>query len=117
MNREYGSMASIHSNTGIYEAFYAEIGRPHQSVLYGLRARLFAWFRAGWMFLCSAAVRRVSRVAVAAGALVGLVGVAGSLECGRLSPVVSLLLAAGLLFLAYLAMRPHRRNSNCRKAS
>lgn len=111
MNREYANPASRHSDNGIYEAFYAEIGKPRQSILYGLRARLAMLLRALFTVLAGAKVRRVARVACATGAMVGLVGVAGALEAGRISPVACLLLAAVLLLVAYLSMRPRRKTS------
>lgn len=116
MNREYANSASCHSNSGIYEAFYAEIGRPRQSILYGLRARLVMLLRALFTVLAGATARRVARVACATGAMVGLVGVAGALETGRISPVACLLLAAVLLLAAYLCMRPRRKTTAQKRA-
>ncbi|HBF15029.1 MAG TPA: hypothetical protein DDW30_04995 [Clostridiales bacterium] len=114
MNRECVDFANTYSNNGIYEAFYAELGKPRQSRLLGLRARLVGLLRAVVAFLCAARVRRVARVGCVTVALLGAVGAAGALETGKLSPVACLLLAAGFLAVAYLALRPARRRAHAK---
>ena len=114
MNRECADFANTYSNSGIYEAFYAEVGKPRQSRLSGLRARLIGLFRAAVAFLCAARVRRIARVGCATVSLLGAVGTAGALETGRLTPVSCLLLAAGFLAIAYLALRPARRKAHAK---
>lgn len=108
MNREYTDFAGNYSNSGIYEAFYAEIRKPHQSVLYGLRVRFVNLFRAILTLLSSVRTRRMARVCGATVSLIGVVGVAGALETGKISPVASLFLAAGFLLLTYFFLRPKR---------
>ena len=115
MNREYANPASCRSDNGIYEAFYAEIGKPRQSVPDLLRARFTAWLRALFAFLLAERTVRVARVFCATGAMVGLTGIAGALEAGRISPIVCLLLAAVLLLTAYLALRPRRKATGKRR--
>lgn len=114
MNRECADFANTYSNSGIYEAFYAEVGKPRQSRLSGLRARSIGLFRAAVAFLCAARVRRIARVGCVTVFLLGAVGTAGALETGRLTPVSCLLLAAGFLAIAYLALRPARRKAHAK---
>ena len=111
MNREYTDFAYHHSNNGIYEAFYTEIRKPHQSVLYGLRVRFVNLVRAILTLLSSVRARRIARVCSATVALIGVIGVAGALETGKISPVASLFLAAGFLLLTYFSLKPKRRKA------
>lgn len=115
MNRDCAEFARIYSDNGIYEAFYTEIGKSRQSPVCRLRARMAELFRVMVAFLCSVRVRRFMRVGCATLALIGAVGIAGSLETGRLSPVSALLLAAGFLAVVYLALKPARRKSKVGK--
>lgn len=109
MNKEYAVPGRICSDNGIYEAFYREAGKPRQSALCVIRARIVGWLRALLGILCSAGVRRVLRAVSATAALLGAVGTAGALERGRLSPAGCLLLSAVFLFVAYLSLKPRRK--------
>lgn len=109
MDRQYAILADYHSNNGIYEAFYAEIKSTRRGAFSAAFARLFLWLRTCLAILCSAKTGRILRAACATASLVGLVGIAGGLETGKLSPVACLVLAAVLLLAVYLSVRPKSR--------
>ena len=109
MNRECTSLNYFNSDNGIYEAFYAEIGKSHTSILLGMRARLVTVLRAILAFFTAAKVRRIARVGFATVALIGIAGVAGALEAGNISPLLCLGLCAVLLAVAYFAIRPAKQ--------
>lgn len=108
MDRQYAISSGFHSNSGIYEAFYAEVKSTRGDAFSATTARLFAWLHACLAVLCSAKTCRILRAVCATASLIGLVGVAGGLEAGKLSPVACLLLAALLLLAVYLSVRPKR---------
>lgn len=109
MDRQYAIPSRFHSNNGIYEAFYAEIKSTNRGAFSAAAAGLFAWLRACLAALCSAKTCRILRTVCATASLIGLVGVAGGLETGKLSPAACLLLAALLLLAVYLSVKPKRR--------
>lgn len=103
------------SNKGIYEAFYEELKKPRQSVSCKLRAAITTRARAILSVLNAAQVRRILRACFATASLIGLVGTAGALECGALSPVSCLLLAGAQLCLLYRILKPRDHKAETAK--
>ena len=84
MNKTYELSDRIHSNNGIYEAFYAEVVTPafsRKSSVIGVVASL----KKLWQILTGAAAKRLATVTVAILSILGIVGIAGSIQHEKIS--------------------------------
>ena len=103
MNKTFTTKEQIISVNGIFDTFYAEVTEPSVTAK-KLSSALLKTARA---LTCSKA-RCLVRAFSAAGSLVGLIGIAGAVEVGNLSPAAGLLLGACMIVVEYLCLSPRR---------
>ena len=110
MNKTYEISSNIHSNNGIYDAFYAEVVAPsfaRKSTGFDALQKLEKLHR----ILTGAVARRLATVTGAALSILGIIGVAGGIQHGRISLAGGLLVAAICLGTEYLCLKSLERNN------
>ncbi len=112
MNRAYTKIDTIYSNNRTFEGSFREAYKPHQSAIFGLRAKVVNSIRKLLSVLCMTLAKRLYRAIFAVGSVVGMLGLVGSLESGKISPIACLTLCAVLLFVLYLAVKPKKDDKN-----
>ena len=111
MNRSYTKNDTFVSNNGIYDALYEDgaIGEKRlEKWLDNALCKLIALLQ----ILTGATARRLARVCGVVVSLIGMIGVAGAIETGRLSLVGGLLLAGLFVAAEYACLRPTRRKKH-----
>ena len=110
MNKVYDISENVYSNKGIYEAFYAEIVAPSLS----REKAAYSWFKKllklRQILTCSVA-RRLLKVAGTTISILGIVGVAGGIQQGKISLLGGITVAAVCLGVEYLCLRSLERNA------
>ena len=104
MNKTYEISKNIHSNNGIYEAFYAEVVAPsfaHRSNSFDVLQKLEKLHR----ILTGTVVKRLATVTGAALSILGIIGVAGGIQYGKISLLGGLFAAAICLGTEYLCLK------------
>ena len=110
MNKTYEISNNVRSNNGIYEAFYAEVVAPSF-------ARKSNGFEAIQkleklrQILTGAVAKRLATVTGAALSILGIIGVAGGIQHGKISLAGGLLVAAICLGAEYLCLKSLEKNS------
>ena len=104
MNKTYEISKNIHSNNGIYEAFYAEIVSPsfvRRTSDFGALQRIKKLYQT----LTGAAAKRLAAVSGATLSILGIVGVAGGIQYGKISLLGGLLVTVACLGAEYLCLK------------
>ena len=111
MNRSYTKNDAFVSNNGIYDALYGDGAFQEKRLekwLDGALCKLIALMQ----ILTGATARRLARVCGVVVSLIGIIGVAGAIETGRLSIPFGLLLAGLFVATEYFCLRPTRRRKH-----
>ena len=108
MNRSYTENDQFISNSGIYAQLYGEAEFDKKSIRSKLNVLLFKLYSL-IEILVGATALRLYKVAGAALSLIGIIGIAGAIETGRLSIVAGLFLCALLLGVEYVCLRPAKK--------
>ncbi len=99
MNRTYDETAHFFSDTGIYTGS-ASVGTQRKK-----RIQWTTLFASLLAFLSCAKVRTARKIGTVVFCLIGLVGIVGGIEAGRLSLPVGLLLGSALVGIEFLSLR------------
>ena len=107
MNKTYDVSNRFDSNKGIYDAFYEEIVSPafsSRNITKTLLEKLVNLHA----ILCGATAKRLARVTGVACALLGIVGVAGGIQYGRISLLGGVAISLALLGIEYLCLKKQK---------
>lgn len=104
MNKTYDINSNIHSNNGIYKAFYDEMVAPSLRGRETLRRGLIALKKLRAV-LVGATAKRLTVVGGVVGSLMGIVGLAGGIQHGKISILGGLLLAASFVAIEYACLK------------
>lgn len=104
MNKTYEFSNEFVSNNGIYDAFYAEIAAPALSRRNAARA-LFEKAIKLQKALTGATAKRLARVTGATLSILGIVGIAGGIQQGRISLLGGAAIALLCLCAEYACLR------------
>jgi len=104
MNKAYDVSRDVCSNTGIYDAFYAQIAAP----VFERRNTFYKWLNRA-KSICQAftgaTAKRLARVTGATLSLIGIMGIAGGIQQNRISLLGGLAVAAILLAVEFICLR------------
>lgn len=104
MNKTYDFNGNINSNSGIYEAFYAEVVTPALRDREALR-RGVGMVQKIRSALAGATAKRLAIVGGVVGSLMGIVGIAGGIQHGKISVLGGLCVAAAFVAVEYLCLK------------
>ncbi len=110
MNRSFTENDQFISNNGIYSQLYGGLGIEQKkawSAFNSLLLKLFSLFE----ILTGATAIRLYKVAGVVFSLIGIIGIAGAIETGRLSISAGLGVCALLLAVEYLCLRPAKKKN------
>ena len=111
MNKAYDINSEVCSNSGIYEAFYDEMVAPslrgHETLHRGLIA-----LKKLRTALVGATAKRLTIVGGVVGSLMGIVGLAGGIQHGKISILGGLLLAGSFVAIEYACLKWLEKASN-----
>ena len=107
MNKTYDVTNKFDSNKGIYDAFYAEIVAPALSAQ-NFTKNLLDRLKNLRTILCGATAKRLARVTGVACALLGIVGVAGGIQHGKISLLGGIAVTVALLGVEYICLRKQK---------
>ena len=109
MNKTYDIPNNIYSNTGIYDAFYAQIAAPafeRKNRAYKCLEGIKSIHRT----LTGATAKRLAKVTGAAISLIGIIGIAGGIQQNRVSLLGGLAVAAVLLATEFVCLKSFEKN-------
>ena len=106
MNKTFSNSSNIVSVNGIFERFYAEASVQSEAA-----KKLSDLLTKAIQILTSVKTTRMLRAFAAAGSLVGLIGIAGAIEVGNLSPILGLVFASGMVAVEYICLKPRHNKS------
>ncbi len=104
MNKTYDIPREICSNTGIYDAFYAQIAAP----AFERKNTSYKWInRVKFIYqaLTGATAKRLAKVTGATMSLLGIIGIAGSIQQNRISLLGGIAIAAILLATEFVCLK------------
>ena len=104
MNKTYDFSNDFTSNNGIYDAFYAEIAAPALSRGNAARAALEKAQKLH-KIITGATAKRLAKVTGATLSILGVVGIAGGIQHGRISLLGGIAVAALCLCLEYACLK------------
>lgn len=108
MNKTYDISRDICSNTGIYDAFYAQIAEP----AFERKNAAYSCVKSICKALTGTTARRLAKVTGATLSLLGLVGIAGGIQQNRISILGGIMVAAILLGVEFVCLKSFERNQN-----
>ena len=109
MNKAYDLSNNVYSNTGIYDAFYAQIAAP----AFERKNRACKWaegIKSIHQALTGATAKRLAKVTGATMSVLGLVGIAGSIQQNRVSLLGGLAIGAILLAAEFICLKSLEKN-------
>ena len=109
MNKTYDIPNNIYSNTGIYDAFYAQIAVP----AFERKNRAYKWvesIKSIHRALSCATAKRLAKVTGAALSVLGLVGIAGGIQQNRISLFGGLAVGVILLASEFICLKSLEKN-------
>ena len=109
MNKTYDIPNNIYSNTGIYDAFYAQIATP----AFERKNTVYKWLegiKSIHRTLTGATAKRLAKVTGAAMSLIGIIGIAGGIQQNRISLLGGLAVAVVLLAAEFICLKSFEKN-------
>ena len=109
MNKTYDVSTGVYSNTGIYDAFYAQIAAP----AFERKNAADKWIekvKSIYQTLTGTTAKRLAKVTGATLSLLGIIGVAGGIQQNRISLLGGLAVAAILLATEFVCLKKFEKN-------